>query len=156
MTFDQSGTGLLKLTSTFVISGHGASKTLVLKGDTDGKGEIGGNLFNPHDRAGKATTSVTKSGSGTWTLSGTNTYTGSTRVAGGVLACARATALGTGPLDIGSGAKLQLNYTGTRKIAALTLHGAAQPAGTYGSTASPAAHQHDACFAGPGTLTVDP
>ena len=62
VTFDQSGTGLLKLTSTFVISGYGASKTIVLKGDTAGTGEIAGNIANPYDRAGKATTAVTKSG----------------------------------------------------------------------------------------------
>jgi len=50
-----------------------------------------------------------------------------------------------------------LNYAGTRKIAALTLNGgAAQAAGTYGSTASPATHKNDTCFSGPGTVTVAP
>ena len=117
---------------------------------------IAGHIFNPHDRAGKATTSVTKSGSGTWTLFGTNSYTGPTRVAGGVLACAKPTALGSGLLDISSGARLQLNYAGTRRIAALTLGGAAQAAGTYGSTASPAVHKNDTCISGPGTVTVAP
>ena len=140
-----------------VLSGHSANKAIVLTWDTVGQGEISGHIFNPHDRAGKSTTSVTKSGSGTWTLSGTNSYTGPTRVAGGVLACAASDVLGSGLLDISSGAKLQLNYAGTRKIAALTLNGgAAQAAGTYGSTASPAAHQDDSCFAGPGTVTVTP
>ncbi len=88
VTFDQSGTGLLKLASTFVISGYGASKTIILKGDTAGTGEIAGNLFDPHDRAGKATTSVTKSGAGRWVLSGANTYTGSTTVKQGTLCVA--------------------------------------------------------------------
>ena len=59
-----------------LISGYGANKTIVLKGDTAGTGEIAGNIANPHDRAGKATTIVTKSGTGTWTLSGANTYSG--------------------------------------------------------------------------------
>ena len=117
---------------------------------------IAGHIFNPHDRAGKATTSVTKSRSGTWTLFGTNSYTGPTRVAGGVLACATAEALGGGALDFSSGARLQLNYAGTRRIAAPTLGGAAQAPGTCGSTASPAVHQNDTCFSGPGTVTVAP
>jgi autotransporter-associated beta strand protein len=157
VTFDQSGTGLLKLTSTLVISGYGANKTIALTGDTAGSGEIAGNISNPHDRAGKATTAITKSGSGTWTLSGTNSYTGPTRVAGGVLACAKPTALGSGLLDISSGVRLQLNYSGTRQVTALTLNGgAAQAPGTYGSTASPAVHQNDTCFSGRGTVTVAP
>jgi len=72
-----------------------------------------------------------------------------------VLACATSGSLGSGALDISGGAKLQLNYSGTRGIAALTLNGGAvQAAGTYGSTASPADHKNDACFSGPGTVTV--
>ena len=71
------------------------------------------------------------------------------------LVCTQAASLGTGSLQISSGAKLQLNYTGTRKIAALILNGAApQVSGTYGSTASQADHKDDNCFAGPGTVTV--
>lgn len=157
VTFDQSGSGLLKFTSRFLISGYGANKTLVLKGDTAGTGELAGTITNPYDRAGKATTAVTKSGNGTWTLSGTNSYRGPTMVAGGVLVCAGAAALGSGTLDISNGAKLHLNYTGARKITALTLNGGvAQAAGDYGSTASPATHKDDTYFSGPGTVTVVP
>ncbi len=156
VTFDQSGSGLLKFTSTFLLSGYGAGKTIILKGDTAGRGEIAGNIVNPHDRAGKATTAVTKLGSGTWTLSGTNSYSGPTKVGGGVLACARAAALGGGAVDIRGGAKLELNYSGTCRITALTLKGRAQAAGSYGSTASPATYKNDACFFGPGTVTVVP
>lgn len=81
VTFDQSGSGLLKLTSAFVNSGYGHDKTVVLTGSTAGSGEIA----NPYDRAGKAVTSVTKSGTGTWKLSGTNTCTGPITVNGGTL-----------------------------------------------------------------------
>jgi autotransporter-associated beta strand protein len=154
VTFDQSGAGLLKLTSPFVISGYGANKTLVLKGDTAGTGEIASTIANPYDRAGKATTAVTKSGTGTWTLSGTNSYTGPTKVTGGVLVCAGPTSLGSGSLEISAGAKLRLDYVGTRQVTALTFGGAAQAAGTYGSTASPATNKNDTCFAGTGTVTV--
>ena len=64
--------------------------------------------------------------------------------------------LGGGIVEIEKDAKLQLNYTGTRQVAALTINGAAQPAGTYGSTASPATHKDDIRFSGPGTVTVAP
>ena len=155
VTFDQSGSGLLKLSGSLVISGYGADKIIVLNGDTVGTGEIAGDITNPHDRAGKATTAVTKSGTGTWTISGANSQSGPTKVVGGVLVCAKSTALGSGPLDIGTGAKVQLNFTGTCKIAALTIHGGTPlAAGTYGSAASAAIHKDDTHFAGPGTVTV--
>jgi autotransporter-associated beta strand protein len=97
-TFEQAGTGLLKLSSTFVLSGHSASKTIALKGDTAGLGEIAGAIADPHDRAGKATTTVIKSGSGWWTLSGTNSYTGPTTVSQGALALTHARSL-SAPCD---------------------------------------------------------
>jgi len=77
---DQSGTGLLKFTSNMTATG-GGSKTLTLQGSTAGTGEIAGNIVNP---AGFAT-SLTKTGTGTWTLSGANTYTGTTTVSTGTL-----------------------------------------------------------------------
>jgi hypothetical protein len=91
------------------------------------------------------------------TLSGTNSYTGPTRVTAGTLTCTKAAALGTGSLDISTGAKVALNYTGTRTIAALTFNaGAPLPPGTHGSTASPAANKNDTWFSGTGTVTVLP
>ena len=132
VTFDQSGAGLLKLTSTFVISGHSASKTIALKGDTAGTGEIAGSIVNPHDRAGKAMTAVTKSGTGTWTLSGTNTYAGSTTVKQGTLSIANAHSLGDKTdVYIFEGAMLELDFKGEMKIGKLYLDGKVQPAGTY-------------------------
>ena len=74
---------------------------------------------------------------------------------GGVLACSSAASLGGGSLDISTGAKLQLNYAGTRQVAALTFNGGGVlPDGTYGSTASPATNKDDTHFAGSGTVTV--
>ena len=138
VTFDQSGSGMFKLTSTFVISGYGTDKTIVLKGDTAGTGEIAGNLFNPHDRAGKAITAVTKSGSGTWVLSGTNTYSGATTVKQGTLSIASAKSLGEKTdVYLSEGATLELGFKGELKIGKLYLDGKEQPAGTFSAENAP-------------------
>ena len=154
-TFDQSGSGLLKFSGAIQIPGFGTNKTIVLQGSTSGTGEIAGNIINPYDRAGLATTSLTKSGTGTWTLSGSNTYSGPTTVTGGTLACSSAAALGGKALSISSGAKVALNYVGTRAVTALSLNGTAKAAGIYGSSSStaPVANQ-STYFSGSGTVTV--
>lgn len=79
---DQSGTGLLKFTGSVTSTGA-SSKTLTLRGSTAGTGEISGDIV---DNGGANITSLAKTGSGTWTLSGSNkTYTGTTTVTGGKL-----------------------------------------------------------------------
>jgi len=79
---DQSGAlGHLNFTNNFTATGAG-SKTLTLKGSTSGTGEISGAIV---DNGGVNTTSVAKEGTGTWTLSGANTYSGSTSVSNGTL-----------------------------------------------------------------------
>ncbi|MCX6872923.1 MAG: DUF6288 domain-containing protein [Verrucomicrobia bacterium] len=99
----------------------------------------------------------TKTGSNTLTLSGTNSFTGANRITAGTLTCSKSTALGTGSLDITTGAKVTLNYTGTRTITALTFNAGVPVApGTYGSTASPATNKNDAYFSGTGTVTILP
>jgi autotransporter-associated beta strand protein len=99
---------------------------------------------------------ITKTQTGPMILSGTNTYTGPTTVTGGTLQCNAATALGGGALSISTGgAKVNLNYVGTKTVATLTLGGVAQTVpGTYGSVASGASVQSDTYFAGTGTVTV--
>ena len=85
-TIDQSGTGNLKFTANLTAPGSagGNAKVLTLKGSTLGTGEIAGAISN--SAAGTTvTTSVSKDGTGTWTLSGNNTYTGATVVTAGTL-----------------------------------------------------------------------
>ena len=138
VTFDQSGTGPLKLTSDILISGYGANKTIVLKGDTSGAGEIAGNIADPHDRVGKATTAITKAGSGTWTLSGINSFTGPTKIMLGTLSLANEMSLSKKTeVHISSGATLELNFKGKMNIRQLILAGKAQPAGEYNATNCP-------------------
>ncbi len=79
-TIDQSGTGLLKFTSDLVIGFNGA-KTLTFQGSTTGTGDFAGKLLD----SGSGATAITKAGTGTWTLSGTNTYTGLTTISAGAL-----------------------------------------------------------------------
>jgi autotransporter-associated beta strand protein len=80
-TLDQSGAGLLKFTSGLTATGASA-KTLTLQGSTSGIGEIAGAIV---DNSAVNTTSVFKTGTGTWTLSGASTYTGPTTVSAGTL-----------------------------------------------------------------------
>ncbi|MEI6605174.1 MAG: DUF6288 domain-containing protein [Verrucomicrobiota bacterium] len=100
-----------------------------------------------------------KTGNNTLNLTGTNSFSGPTRIVAGTLACTKAAALGSGPIDITTGAKLNLNYSGTHVVAALTYNaGAAMAPGTYGSSASPAAIKNDSYFTSTsiGTLTILP
>lgn len=67
------------ISSDLIVSGTGA-KTLELGGDGAGANTFAGKIVN-----GTATLAVTKSGSGTWVLSGANEYTGITTVSAGTL-----------------------------------------------------------------------
>jgi len=120
-----SGTGLLKFTSSFTATGAGL-KTLTLQGSTAGIGEIGGAIVNS-----TSATSVTKAGTGTWVLSGANTYTGATTINGGALFINN---------SIGSGA-VAVNSTGA-------LGGS----GTIGGAATAAAGSFLAPGAGSGVV----
>jgi autotransporter-associated beta strand protein len=151
VTFDQSGAGLLKLTSAFVLSGYGANKTIALTGDTAGTGELAGNITNPHDRAGKASTAVTKTGKGTWTLSGVNSYSGPTQIIRGTLVLTNARALDhRTEVDISAGATLDLNFKGPLKVSKLSIDGKAQANGSYGASGFPKT------LKGSGVLLVGP
>ena len=83
LTFDQSGTGVLKFANPFTMTG-GGNVTIILQGSTAGSGQMVGALTNP---AGFITT-LSKAGTGTWTLAGVNNYTGNTTVSAGTLVLA--------------------------------------------------------------------
>ncbi len=157
--------GLLKLTSDVSIPGSAGQdnrKTLTLSNqgssyDTSaGRGEISGSIGDSVlGITDMRSTSIVKAGLGSWTLSGVNGYTGGTKIESGTLIIARSLALGSGPLDVSTGAKVQLDYIGSRQVSALSFNsGIAQPNGTYGSTASLATYKDDAHFSGVGSVTV--
>ena len=85
---DASGSGRVIFTSNIAVTST-AAKTLTLTGT--GEGEVAGVI-----PSNTAATAVSKTGTGTWILSGDNTYTGTTTVnAGGVLRITHGAALGT-------------------------------------------------------------
>ena len=78
---------------------------LVLRGP--GSGTISGAIINSD---GVNSGGVTKIGSGTWTLAGTNTYDGATKVSAGILRLGSTSALGnTSGVTVADGATLDFN-----------------------------------------------
>ena len=100
-TLDQSGTGNLKFTSAMTATGAGA-KTLILQGSTAGTGEIASNIGD----LGGNVISLTKSGSGLWTLSGSISYTGITTIGAGTLRLGGVNALPASGVLLGSSSTL--------------------------------------------------
>lgn len=117
-TLDSSGTGALTFTSNFTATGAGA-KTLTLTGTTSGN-TISGAIV---DNSSLNKTSLTKSGAGSWILSGVNTYTGITTISAGTLTLG---ATGT----IANSTTINLGTTASTGTLDLT----AKSAFTFGST----------------------
>jgi autotransporter-associated beta strand protein len=143
-TLDQSGTGNLKFTSDFTATGAG-SKNLALQGSTAGTGEIAGAIV---DNSPTHQTRVTKSGTGTWTLSGSNTYTGLTTVSAGTLALSGGNdrLATTGAITIGASGTLDLDGNTQTTTGAVTFtSGATLKGGTLTS--------NNAAIAGNNALT---
>ncbi len=91
----QSDANLLTLGAAGTISITNAStsaRTVSLQGA--GNGQVLGNIVNNSITAA-ATTAITKSNTGTWMLSGSNTYSGITTISGGTLVMTSTNALGT-------------------------------------------------------------
>ena len=92
--FDASGAGSLTISGSMVVSGasvtQGGAQLLTLSGT--GAGTLSGSIVNG---AGNYDyTALTKNGAGTWTLSGSNSYTGFTTINAGTLVAANPSALG--------------------------------------------------------------
>jgi autotransporter-associated beta strand protein len=120
---DQSGTGNLKFSSAMTATGVGA-KAITLQGATAGTGELAGAISD----LGGNVISLNKYGSGDWTLSGNNSYSGLTTVkdAGSLLKLMNTGALSAktsltgenslaaaGTIDFGAGGSYTANSFGT-------------------------------------------
>ena len=113
-TLDASGpSGTFALTGGITNSGTTNTSLLVLTGS--GLGSESGSFANG---TGSNTGAVTKNGNGTWTLSGSNTYSGLTTVNAGTLII-NGTSSGNGGLTVANGATFGRSVT-----TALTLGGA--------------------------------
>jgi autotransporter-associated beta strand protein len=137
---DQSGTGTLTFSSSFTATGVG-SKTLTLQGSTSGVGEIDGAIV---DHGTGNTTALYKTGTGTWTLGGTNTYSGGTTVNAGNLVINAAGNTGSGTVAVSGGTGATISGTGTSS-GAMTI--------SNGSHIAPGINT-SGNFGGVGTLAV--
>lgn len=83
------------------ISANASGRFLILAGNTGAPGVINGVISN-----GSSPLSLTVSGSNTWTLSGTNTYTGTTAVNSGTLLINGDQSAANGAITVGNAATL--------------------------------------------------
>ena len=95
------------------LTGTGGSITSAVAGSrtlTVGQGNNGGGNYQGVIANGAGTTGLTKVGTGTITLSGTNTYTGATTISGGTLALSGSGSINASSgITIGAGGRLAVN-----------------------------------------------
>lgn len=125
-----------------------SSRKLVLQGVNTGDNTIAGAI---PDGDGSVT-SIEKTGTGTWVLSGDNTFSGATDITGGILKLAGSSTLADDANVTINGGKLDLATGVQEKVGGLVLGSTAQADGTYGSTASDADNTDDTYFSGEGIL----
>jgi autotransporter-associated beta strand protein len=82
--------------------------------------------------------SVIKTGTGTQTFTGPNSYSGNTTILNGVLSLARTDLSDTGTLTITGDGRLHLTHTGIDRVGALVLGTETMPDGVYGPVGSTA------------------
>jgi len=150
-----NGTGILNIGGA--ISGTGAGNTiLTLDGTNTNANTISGSISN-----GSATTlAITKNGNGTWSLTGTNTYTGATTLGAGSLGIASDAAInnGIGGINFNGGALQFNNYASSglpasvfQNVATLRLGAATGAAASLSTIISGSSNL---TFIGPGTLNL--
>ena len=147
--------GHFTLNSNFSVGGNAKSTisaTMALNGnpsfDVAGGSSlmVSGSFINRY----QTNSGFIKSGSGTMTVTTTNTYTGSTTVNGGILRLGNGSSstnlADNADLIVAPGAMLDLDFSGTDVIDELWVDGNRMPAGVYSSTSG--------FITGSGTLTV--
>ena len=170
LTKSGPGTVILSTANTYTGLTTVSAGTLQL-GDGTNNGSVAGDIVNNATLAFNVAAStsptyggaisgsgaLTKTGAGTLTLSGANSYHGETTVGVGTLSLAQACLYDTSNVRIESSAVLNLNYTGgTDTIGALFLGGVQQFAGLYDSSNSGGYITNGASSALNVTVTVTP
>jgi len=117
------GTGLVNLTNSSGITGSGFAITL--------GGSIGGSISSP---IATGIGVVNKTGLGIWTLTGANTYTGTTTVSGGVLALDGLSTTVTN-LVVGALGSVDLKKTASYTFGALTINNGGTITNSAGTSA---------------------
>jgi autotransporter-associated beta strand protein len=125
-TLDQSGSGNLKFTSAMTSTNGTGAKKIYLTGSTVGTGEFAGAISD----FGANTNSLVKTGTGRWSLSGANTYTGATEVREGTLQISSGGSI-TSTATISNAATLLVN--GTAGAVNVEAGGSLGGAGTVGA-----------------------
>ena len=121
---------------------------LQLTGNGDIEVTINGQIRDYHEAR-----SLTKSGLSTFTLSGSNTYSGDTSVEAGTLSITSAFLEDTADVYLLSGVIFDLDFLGIDTIDSLFIDNLSQATGTWGAIGSGAANQ-SALFTGTGLLLV--
>jgi autotransporter-associated beta strand protein len=103
-TINGLSTASLNPQSCSIIDGAAATTSILTVGNNDQSGAFAGTIAN-----GAGTLSLTKIGGGVLTLSGTNTYTGPTTINGGTFAITGSSSLSNSPIQINSGATLDIS-----------------------------------------------
>jgi autotransporter-associated beta strand protein len=96
---------------------------------------------------------LTKSGSGTMSITTVASYTGATEVQAGVLSITNSYLADGADVVLGGSGTINLDYAGTDTIRSLYIGGILQYAGVWGATGSGAQYETSA-ITGSGTLTV--
>lgn len=106
-TITNNGTGALVFDApvfNVAVPGVTTARSLTLSGSNADFNTISGVIQNTDGTAGVL--SLTKSGTGTWILSGANTYTGTTTVSAGALHLNSTSAIGTGGVTLNTNATI--------------------------------------------------
>ena len=150
VVIDQSGSGLLKFTSA-ILNLSSASRVLTLMGSTNGQGEIAGAISD----SGTNKISLNKMGTGTWTLSGANTYSGDTTIKAGILRQTTGSAFADSAAVriAASGANLDLAFTGSDVVDRLYFGETLQVPGVWGAVSSSAKNKSN-LITGSGLISV--
>jgi autotransporter-associated beta strand protein len=138
--------------NTDLLVGATGSRTLTFGGSGAGLSSFNGAITN-----GTLTTlNIAKSGTGTWVLSGNNTYSGTTTVSDGKLVVAGSSCLSdTNALYIASGKTVQLEAGVKEKIGKLFLNSVQQLDGVWGAVGNSKATYTSSYLLGTGLLYVN-